>query len=91
MGILDWYTVLVAVFSLVALTAHGAAFLTWKTDGVVHARAQRAGTLLFVLVAALWPVVTIATRSVHPEFFSGFASRPLAWLAAVVAVGGLGP
>jgi cytochrome d ubiquinol oxidase subunit II len=88
-GILDWYTMLVAVFSLLALTAHGAAFLTWKTDGAVHLRSRRAGTLLLVLVAALWPVVTLATRSVHPEFFSGFASRPLAWLAALVAVAGL--
>jgi cytochrome bd-type quinol oxidase subunit 2 len=34
-------------------------------------------------------VVTWATHAVHPEFFSGFASRPLAWIAAAVAVAGL--
>jgi len=88
-GILDAYTVLVAVFSLVALTAHGAAFLCWKTDGPVHARARTAGTVLFFVVAGMWPVVTWATHAVHPEFFSGFASRSLAWLAAAVAVAGL--
>ncbi|HJQ99243.1 MAG TPA: cytochrome d ubiquinol oxidase subunit II [Candidatus Polarisedimenticolaceae bacterium] len=88
-GILDWYTVLVAVFSLLALTAHGAAFLHWKTDGSVHARARNAGRVLFLVVAVLWPLVTYATHAVHPEFFSGFASRPLAWVAAGVAIAGL--
>ena len=41
-GILDWYTVLVGVFALVALAAHGATFLAWKTDGAVHERSRRA-------------------------------------------------
>src|SRR5262245_8799180 len=34
-GILDWYTVLSGVFALVALSAHGAAFLAWKASGAV--------------------------------------------------------
>ena len=80
---------LVAVFSLLALTAHGAAFLHWKTDGLVQLRARLSATVLFFVVAVLWPVVTYATHAVHPEFFSGFVSRPLAWIAAFVAVAGL--
>jgi cytochrome d ubiquinol oxidase subunit II len=88
-GILDWYTVLVAVFALCALMAHGAAFLHWKTDGPVQVRSRHAATVLFFVVAGLWPVVTFATRAVHPEFFSGFAGRPLAWIAAAVACAGI--
>jgi cytochrome d ubiquinol oxidase subunit II len=89
-GILDWYTVLVAVFSWAALTAHGAAFLAWKTDGPVHDRARATGRRLFVVVAVLWPLVTVATHVVHPAFFTGFASRPVAWFAAALALGGIG-
>ena len=36
----------------------------------------------------LWLVATIATWFVAPDLAEGFRSRPLAWLCAVVFVGG---
>ncbi len=88
-GILDWYTVLVGIFALVALAAHGALFLAWKTDGAVRERSRTAGGRLYTAVAALWPVLTLATRVVDPGFLSALATRPLAWLLAASALGGL--
>jgi cytochrome d ubiquinol oxidase subunit II len=88
-GILDWYTVLVGVFALVTLAAHGGAFLAWKTEGAVEERSRRASFALFLLVAALWPLVTWATLIASPGAFTGFGSRPLAWLAAAAAALGL--
>jgi cytochrome bd ubiquinol oxidase subunit II len=88
-GILDWYTVLVGVFALAVLVAHGAAFLCWKTDGPVEDRSRRVGRRVYAAVAALWPVVTIATVKVDPTFFDGLASRPLAWLLGAAAAAGL--
>jgi cytochrome d ubiquinol oxidase subunit II len=88
-GILDWYTVLVGVFALTALVAHGAAFLGWKTEGPVRDRSRRAGRRFFGAAAALWPVVTIATAKVNTGFFSGLASRPLAWVLAAIGFAGL--
>ncbi len=35
-GILDWYTGLVGLFTLVALAIHGALYLAWKTTGPVR-------------------------------------------------------
>ena len=40
-GILDWYTVSVAVFTTVLLSAHGATYLRLKTTGQVHQRSER--------------------------------------------------
>src|SRR5579864_8167578 len=40
-GILDWYTILIGLLALAALTAHGANFLVMKTVGTVNARARR--------------------------------------------------
>jgi cytochrome d ubiquinol oxidase subunit II len=88
-GILDWYTVLTGVFALVALTAHGAAFLAWKTDGPLRDRARRAASFGFLLMAVFWPVITLATHFAAPGFLAAFPSRPFAWLGAVAAVGGL--
>lgn len=89
-GILDWYTILVGVFALAALTAHGAAFLAWKTDGPVHARSRRAALRGFGLTAALWPLVTLATWRVYPGFLAGVAGRPLALVFSAAALAGLG-
>jgi len=88
-GILDWYTILTGVFALVALAAHGALFLAWKTDGPVHERSERLARRLWIVVAVLWPVVTIASETVNPALFPGMTRRWLAALAVVLAVGGI--
>ncbi len=88
-GILDWYTVLVGVFALTALVAHGATFLSWKTAGPVRERSRRAGRWFYGAVAALWPLVTVATAKVNAGFLPALASRPPAWLLAAIALGGL--
>jgi cytochrome d ubiquinol oxidase subunit II len=88
-GILDWYTVLTGVFALVALTAHGGAFIAWKTGGPLGERARRAAAAGFTAIAVLWPVVTLATRIAAPDFFAGFSGKPVAWIGAAIAIAGL--
>src|SRR5215475_14053961 len=51
-GLLDWYTVSVAIFAAVALAAHGATYLALKTQGVVHDRS--AG-----YARVLWPAAAV--------------------------------
>ncbi len=88
-GILDWYTILTGVFALVALAAHGAVFLAWKTDGPVHERSHRLARRLWIAVALLWPIATVASHAVNPTLFPGMARRWLAALAVVLAVAGI--
>ncbi|HEY3350541.1 MAG TPA: cytochrome d ubiquinol oxidase subunit II [Thermoanaerobaculia bacterium] len=89
-GILDWYTVLVGVFALTALAAHGGAYLAWKTDGVVRERSRRAARTLIAVVAALWAAATLATAAVNPDLLGALSRRPLATLLAAIALLGLG-
>jgi len=88
-GILDWYTILTGVFALVALAAHGALFLAWKTDGTVRERSRRAARRLWIAVAALWPLVTVASQVVNPALFPAMGRRGLAVFAVVLAIGGI--
>lgn len=87
-GILDWYTVLVGVFALVTLAAHGALFLAWKTDGPVHDRSAAFAARLWTLVAALWLVAGFATEAVNPEVWAALPHRPLGLLFTAVCAGG---
>jgi cytochrome bd ubiquinol oxidase subunit II len=88
-GILDWYTVMAGVFGLLAVSGHGATFLSWKTDGDVQARSRRAAMWLYGAVALLWPVATILTPIVNTSLLAALTRRPLAWLSLCVALGGL--
>jgi cytochrome d ubiquinol oxidase subunit II len=45
-GILDWYTVSVAVFTLATFAAHGANALVLKTEGLLHDRSLRIAGIL---------------------------------------------
>ena len=85
-GILDWFTVSVAVFTLVTFAAHGANALVLKTEGPVRERSLRLGKLLWKAVVLLLVIVTIETWRVRPELFSGMKHQPFAWLGLVLVV-----
>ncbi|MBN2575926.1 MAG: cytochrome d ubiquinol oxidase subunit II [Deltaproteobacteria bacterium] len=88
-GILDWYTVLVALFVLVTIANHGALFLAWKTDGPVHERARRFAWPLSLLTAVLGGLATLITATVNPDIYANLPHAPLAWLGMLMFLTGL--
>jgi cytochrome d ubiquinol oxidase subunit II len=88
-GILDWYTVSVALFILVTFAAHGANGLVRRTEGPVHDRSLRIAGLLWKLILGLLVVVTIETWTVRPELYSGMLGQPFCWLGLLGVVGGI--
>lgn len=87
-GLLDWYTLSVAAFATLVLTAHGATYLTMRTEGPVHDRSRRLAWRLWALAVPLFGVITALTWVVRPELLSGLPHRPFAWLNSLVALGG---
>jgi len=85
-GILDWYTVSVAVFAVVMLAAHGATYLTLKTDGPVHDRSAAYAKWLWLLVVPLLVVISLETWIVRSDVVANALSNPLAWLGMVVVL-----
>jgi cytochrome d ubiquinol oxidase subunit II len=88
-GVLDWFTVLIGVFALVTVAAHGALFLAWKTGGAVHERAKGLAMPLWGLVLVLWILASYATAVANPSIYRNLPHAPLAWLATLVFLGGL--
>jgi cytochrome d ubiquinol oxidase subunit II len=85
-GVLDAYTVLLGAFALVLLTAHGGAFLAWRTVGAVRERSLRSARRLYVLAGAIFPIVTWWTLEVQPGLSGAALRRPIAWLTMALAV-----
>lgn len=89
-GVLDWYTVLVGIFTLFVLAGHGALFLNWRTSGEVQQRSVEMAWRAWTIAAMLWVVVTAATAMMRPEVFTVLLVRPWSLLFVVMALGGLG-
>jgi len=88
-GILDWYTVSVAVFTTIILAAHGATYLVLKTTpGRVHERCARLARALWPTALVLFAVISFETWIVRPALYEAMAARPAAWLAIAVVVAG---
>src|ERR1700748_143626 len=65
-GLLDWYTVSIAILAAVMLAAHGATSLTMKTEGPVHDRCEKCSSSLWLAVVPLLLVVLVESRIVRP-------------------------
>ena len=87
-GILDWYTLSVAVFTTVMLAAHGATYLRLKTIGPVHERSERLARGLWTAALVLFPVISLETWIVRPALYAAMVARPAAWLAVAVVLAG---
>jgi len=83
-GLLDWYTASVALFTALALAAHGATYLTLKTEGPVHDRSAASARSLWPSAGLLFLVVTAESWLVRPELFRQAVTRPLCWAGVIL-------
>jgi cytochrome d ubiquinol oxidase subunit II len=87
-GLLDWYTVSMALVVLVFLAAHGATYLALRTEGPVHDRSVKFMRRLWTILPGLVVIIGFETWIVRPALADGFLHKPLAWLFAVAVVVG---
>jgi cytochrome d ubiquinol oxidase subunit II len=86
-GLLDWYTVSIAILAVVILAAHGATYLTLKTEGAVHDRCEKCAKYLWIAAIPLLLIVLIESRIVRPDLPGrGALFNPFWWLGLVVIV-----
>jgi cytochrome bd ubiquinol oxidase subunit II len=88
-GILDWYTVMAGVVALVTLTAHGALYITLKTDGELGQRARRAATAVWPVQLILTLVSLVATWFVRPSIKQNYLAYPIGFLIPIIVLGSL--
>jgi cytochrome d ubiquinol oxidase subunit II len=88
-GVLDWYTLLVGVFALLALALHGALWVALKTEGVVQERSRRLARRAWWAVAALTVLVTAVTFYIQPQVPANLAAAPWGYVFAALALAGL--
>lgn len=85
-GILDWYTVIGGVMALVALTLHGALWLTIKVSGELEARARRFAAPLVAVLGLLTVASLMATMAVRPQSLNNYFEYPATFALPVAVV-----
>src|SRR5262249_13134169 len=89
-GLLDWYTVSVAIFAVVVLAAHGATYLKLKTEGPVHDRSARYAKYLWWAVVPLFVAISMESWVVRPEVAGHAIGNPFCWLGLLGTVAAAG-
>jgi len=86
-GLLDWYTVSIAIFATVILAAHGATYLTLKTDGPVHDRSATWAKYLWAASAPLFLAISVESwEVVRPDLVGHAIHNPFCWLGVLIVV-----
>ena len=88
-GILDWYTVIGGLLALVALTLHGALWLTIKTSGDLAGRARRIVGPVCIQLAVLTVISLGATIHVRPASLDNYFNYPFTVVVPVGVVASL--
>ncbi len=86
---LNPYSLLIGVLSLVVLAWHGCNYLRVKTEGEVLERAEKFSRLLGRVVLVLVVLATIATFKVRKDSASNFLAHPVAFVLPALALAGL--
>ena len=88
-GILDWYTILIAIAAFLTLAEHGALWLALKTEDVLEARARGAAAGFWWALAAATAVITVVSFQVQPHLGESFRDRPWGYVFPLLALAGL--
>ncbi len=86
-ALLNPYSLLLGVLSLVMFTMHGAAYLAARTQGDLQARMARWTTGAWTAFVVLYAAATAATLFVSPFLFAGILAGPLFWILLVLLLG----
>jgi cytochrome d ubiquinol oxidase subunit II len=87
--ILNWYGLLIGVFGLVVLCAHGAAFIAWRGTGALQTRAAALARRLLVVEAVLGVALAWPTYHVRHSMITTFGDHPWRIVFPLIAAAAL--
>ena len=89
LGIIDWFTLLLGVVGIVALTIHGANWIIFKTNSSLNPKLRKViFTLNFVLLA-LVVISLLFWHIIEPNPFRNFLEHPILWILPLLTFSGL--
>lgn len=88
-GIIDWYTVLIGVTALAALTIHGTLWVALKTEGDLRARCNMVARRFWFVMLPLVLLISIVSFRIQPLLLRSFEDHPWGVIFPTLSAGGL--
>lgn len=80
LGLLNPYSVLIGLLSLVMFLMHGSVYLSMKSHGGQKQRAEKVASVSWIALICLYTIATLATMLTSPFLFKGILKNPLFYL-----------
>lgn len=88
-GLLNPYSILVGVLSLILFTMHGAIYLTMKSSGKHQDKMVSVAGKTWIAFIALYMLATFATFFSAPYLFEGMLKNPVFWVLFILLFAGI--
>jgi len=89
LGIIDWFTLLLGVIGVVALTIHGANWIIFKTNSDLNEKLKKVVFNLNSVLLLLVVVSLFIWHIIEPKPFHNFITHPWLWIFPLIAFSGL--
>ncbi len=90
LGVIDWFTIILGIIGVVALTIHGANWIILKTNSSINEQLKNVIFNLSIVLAIL-VVVSLGTwHIVKPYPFKNFIAHPILWIFPLMTFTGIG-
>ena len=89
LGIIDWFTLLLGIVAVVALTIHGANWIIYKTNSDLNKKLREVIFKMNFALLALVIVSLLCWHIIEPDPFVNFTENPLLWLFPLLTFSGL--
>lgn len=89
LGIIDWFTLLLGIISVVSLTIHGANWIIFKTNSSLNPRLKKLVFRLNFILLALVIISLLIWHIIEPQPFHNFIAHPWLWVFPMITFIGL--
>ena len=89
LGIIDWFTLILGIVSLLALTIHGSNWIIFKTNSSINPLLKQWVFRLSFALAGAVILSLVAWLSVRPDPFENFLEMPIFWVFPLMTLAGL--
>ena len=89
LGIIDWFTLLLGIIGVIALTIHGANWIIFKTNSDLNIKLKKVVFNLNFTLLGLVIISLFIWHIIEPKPFHNFIENPLLWIFPLITFTGL--
>jgi len=89
LGVIDWFTILLGIISVISLTIHGANWIILKTNSGLNEHLKKVIFRLNFILVFFLIVSVFVLDIVRPTIFQNYAEQPLLWIFPLITLTGI--